>query len=202
MADGRSRKAAATKKAAAAKSEARAARPRKVVDAANVQPKMGIADPGLGKVNLTVRVGLKAAGRRFGQTGYSTYKTSSPIVQKTPVANNWRRIKLGARPTKVDPKPVPVRSSTPPKVTNAPPTKTFDGRYLEPTRSYSSVPRVYKYAPRTNPSTSRTTSVLKDPTARWQARQATRIAVGMPIARVVKAGTGRAAKAAATKKKK
>jgi hypothetical protein len=56
MADGRSRKAAATKKAAAAKSEARAARPRKVVDAANVQPKMGIAHykPGYGSISEAV----------------------------------------------------------------------------------------------------------------------------------------------------
>jgi hypothetical protein len=61
MADGRSRKAAATKKAAAARSEARAARPRKVVDAANVQPKMGIADPAFGRAIRGLSTAAKVA---------------------------------------------------------------------------------------------------------------------------------------------
>lgn len=198
MADGRSRKAAATKKAAAVRSEARAARPRKVVDAAKVQPKMGIADPGFGRI---VRVGARAAGKlaqKYGSSWVAYQKGSTNFSgPRNRVVGSSER--LGARPKIVDPKPTKIRDSSPPTVKNPPPTKTFSGQQGPSFPGYVA-PRVYKKSSTKPTSPPKTTSILKDPTARWQAGQLTRIAVGAPIARA--SGTGRAAKAAATKKKK
>jgi hypothetical protein len=185
MADGRSRKAAATKKAAAAKSEARAARPRKVVDAANVQPKMGIAQPPVGAKVTSLKNALlrqKRAARGYLQGAPGTtpkpYDTGNlgPIPSAPTGAHrlNAPKLKQGVQ------QPVNVRDNRGPGI------------------------GAHRNQPMRDMTDKRGDIIGTRPDNKFSAYSRARQVGALPIPKIVvrASGKGRAAKAAATKKKK